>query len=415
MQKILDHLFYSILRVDLERGRVHVMHSVDQKNSVGIEREWDEYLNWYKQIVTGDALESLRSDKLLERYRLGQLSFSTEMPFQSVRGREWITMDVYMEEEDGVPYATVTIRKSTEDHLLKRIIELYVYSSCDYFIYLDAKHNSYAMFSHSMDGTPLPPAICDDYETEIVRYAMDYVYPEDREKVIREMRLQRVIEQLETKKVHSFSCGIIDEARGYTRKRLEYRYYDKENQMILLSRTDVTDAYMEEKEKQDKLEDALEQARTDALTGMLNRQGMEHEVKMCLDKDEKAALLFVDLDNFKNVNDTMGHIEGDHLLRETADTLKNQVRGSDRVARIGGDEFLVLLRGIRSMEEVKVCADRICRMVTELSPSSKLQISCSIGAVMTFEEGSSYEELVNMADQRAYSAKNRGKNQVCCE
>ena len=72
MQKILDHLFYSILRVDLERGRVHVMHSVDQKNSVGTEREWDEYLNWYKQIVTGDALESLRSDKLLERYRLGE-------------------------------------------------------------------------------------------------------------------------------------------------------------------------------------------------------------------------------------------------------------------------------------------------------------------------------------------------------
>ena len=70
MQKILDHLFYSILRVDLERGRVHVMHSVDQKNSVGTEREWDEYLNWYKQIVTGDALESMRSDKLLERYRL---------------------------------------------------------------------------------------------------------------------------------------------------------------------------------------------------------------------------------------------------------------------------------------------------------------------------------------------------------
>lgn len=207
MQKILDHLFYSILRVDLERGRVHVMHSVDQKNSVGTEREWDEYLNWYKQIVTGDALESLRSDKLLERYRLGQSSFSTEMPFQSVRGREWITMDVYMEEEAGVPYATVTIRKSTEDHLLKRIIELYVYSICDYFIYLDAKNNSYAMFSHSMDGTPLPPAICDDYETEIVKYAMDYVYPEDREKVIREMRLQRVIEQLETKKVHSLAAG----------------------------------------------------------------------------------------------------------------------------------------------------------------------------------------------------------------
>ena len=134
MQKILDHLFYSILRVDLERGRVHVMHSVDQKNSVGTEREWDEYLNWYKQIVTGDALESMRSDKLLERYRLGQSSFSTEMPYQSVRGREWITMDVYMEEEDGVPYATVTIRKSTEDHLLKRIIELYVYSICDYVI-----------------------------------------------------------------------------------------------------------------------------------------------------------------------------------------------------------------------------------------------------------------------------------------
>lgn len=149
------------------------------------------------------------------------------------------------------------VRDADEQHLLRNVVDRYVYSNCDYFIYLDAKNNSYTMFSGSSDGTPLPPAQCNDYATELVNYAEAFVVPEDRQMVIREMRIERVLEQLGAHGMHAFYCGILDPVRGYTRKRLEYRYYDQPSGMILLSRSDVTAIYREQQEHQSALEAAL--------------------------------------------------------------------------------------------------------------------------------------------------------------
>lgn len=106
---------------------------------------------------------------------------------------------------------------------------------------------------NSRAGTPLPPVMCNDYEGSKIEYVRKYVEEEDQEMVIREMRISRILEVLEHDEVHSFTCGIM-EPDGYTRKRLDYRYYDKECQMILLSRTDVTNVYLEEQKKSQRLE-----------------------------------------------------------------------------------------------------------------------------------------------------------------
>lgn len=103
------------------------------------------------------------------------------------------------------------------------------------------------MFGCNNSGTPLPPAVCDDYATELVKYAQDFVAPEDVEMTIREMQLDRVIEQLEKHEEHSFNVGVMDPVKGYTYKRLQYIYYDRPNKMILLTRTDITDVYEGEK------------------------------------------------------------------------------------------------------------------------------------------------------------------------
>lgn len=115
-------------------------------------------------------------------------------------------------------------RENQQEHLLRSIIDLFVYNNCDYFIYLDAKQNRYTMFSGSQSGTPLPPSECLDYESELVKYARSFVVSEDQEKVIREMGLKRVIEQLEKNGLHTIYCGVEDPVRGYTRKRLTCHY-----------------------------------------------------------------------------------------------------------------------------------------------------------------------------------------------
>lgn len=166
-----------------------------------------------------------------------------------------------------------------QENLLRSIINLFVYNNCDYFIYLDVKNNRYTMFSGSQSGTPLPPTECQDYSTEIIKYANDYVVPEDREHVIREMGLGRVIEELEKWGRHVIYCGVEDPVRGYTRKQLEYRYYDRDKQMVLLSRTDLTDLYMEQQRQQKALQKALQTAEEANQAKSLFFLNMSHDIR----------------------------------------------------------------------------------------------------------------------------------------
>ena len=415
LQRVLNQVFYSILRVDLIKDTAHILHSIDFPGYVLQEVIWSDYLAGYQRFIKMDSLDEFKSENLLELYLRGQKSLSTEIPYKHENASEWLMMEVIFETEDDTPHAIVTVRKSTRDHLLRSIIDTYVYDTCDYFIYLDMKNNSYTMFSHATNGTPLPAAECEDYEAETVTYTREFVYEEDQEKVIHEMSLKRIREGLESKKVHAFSCGIKDEVRGYTRKRLEYRYYDRENQMVLLTRTDITDEYMNEKSKRQELQSALERARTDGLTGLLNRQGITDGIIGCLKSEEKVAILFIDLDNFKSVNDIYGHDAGDKLLCKVAATIRKQVRTTDMTGRLGGDEFLVCLRGVQSVEEVRMCGERICKAVIEIKDAHVEKISCSIGATISPDDAMEYTDLMKVADRRAYLAKSRGKNQVCLD
>ena len=106
-----------------------------------------------------------------------------------------------------------------------------------------------------------------------MKYARAYVPPEDQEKTIREMTMPRVIAELNRKGKHVFYSGVIEPERGYTRKRVEYRYCDSNHTAILLIRTDVTDQWNEEQARIAKLQHALEMAYTDLLTKVLNKQG----------------------------------------------------------------------------------------------------------------------------------------------
>ena len=96
-----------------------------------------------------------------------------------------------------------------------------------------------------------------------------YIAPEDQELAIHEMRISRVLEELDRTGEHCFYCGVMDSQSGYTRKRLQYLYYDKENQMVLMTRTDVTDIYLEQKRQNKLLQRALMQAQTDPFTAWL--------------------------------------------------------------------------------------------------------------------------------------------------
>jgi diguanylate cyclase (GGDEF)-like protein len=160
-------------------------------------------------------------------------------------------------------------------------------------------------------------------------------------------------------------------------------------------------------------------ARYDELTGLPNRVNFRDEIERLLavphDAEQLSALLFVDLDQFKQVNDTLGHPCGDQLLCAVADRLRAMLRPEDFVARFGGDEFVVFQQNIKSAEDSAVLARRI---VDHLSERYKIdnhlvEIGASVGIAMTSPAGVSADTLLKNADMALYRAKADGRGTFC--
>jgi diguanylate cyclase (GGDEF)-like protein/PAS domain S-box-containing protein len=154
----------------------------------------------------------------------------------------------------------------------------------------------------------------------------------------------------------------------------------------------------------------------DSLTNLPNRtlfyDRLEQNTKYCERNEGKMALLFIDLDNFKAVNDTYGHHIGDLLLQKVAILLTDSVRGSDTVSRLGGDEFTIILRKIDSRDNVTSIANKIITQLLEpvIVNDIPLNIGSSIGAAIFPDDTHDKSVLLKMADTAMYNAKNGGKN-----
>jgi diguanylate cyclase (GGDEF)-like protein len=156
----------------------------------------------------------------------------------------------------------------------------------------------------------------------------------------------------------------------------------------------------------------------DALTGLPNRtlffDRLQTALAMARRDSQRTALLFIDLDRFKPVNDTYGHEVGDQLLQRVAQQLRDCVRESDTVARLGGDEFVVLLPHVHTLDDAMAVADKIharLREPVEIG-AYRLEISSAIGVATFPEDGADEVALVRSADDAMYRAKAGGRDQV---
>ena len=157
-------------------------------------------------------------------------------------------------------------------------------------------------------------------------------------------------------------------------------------------------------------------AHHDTLTGLPNRlllqDRLDHAIRRAHRKGHCVAVLFLDLDRFKNINDTLGHAAGDQLLRISATRLSSQIREGDTVARLGGDEFMVLLEDYRESEDPRIVAQKLLDSLQEplYIQGHQLFISASIGISLYPDDGITVDELMRNSDAAMYRAKQRGKN-----
>ncbi|HNQ96520.1 MAG TPA: diguanylate cyclase [Treponemataceae bacterium] len=157
----------------------------------------------------------------------------------------------------------------------------------------------------------------------------------------------------------------------------------------------------------------------DRLTGLANRRLLEDRLvqllPLTLREDKKLAILFIDLDRFKPVNDTYGHEAGDWLLRQVADRMLASLRESDLVARTGGDEFIAVLPDVGTSDNASLIADKIRERISEAYPydeTNTFSISASIGVVLCPDHGRDTRSLLMLSDTAMYQAKKSGRNRV---
>jgi putative two-component system response regulator len=161
----------------------------------------------------------------------------------------------------------------------------------------------------------------------------------------------------------------------------------------------------------------LTKSTRDPLTNLLNRSEMEKRTNAyieTMDSEDLAALLIMDLDHFKQVNDTFGHSKGDDLLRDVAAVIRDSFRTNDIVARLGGDEFFVFMKDIASDKDaVNKCEKLRLALYRDVTYGEQtVKISASMGIIFV-KQGAQFLDIYMKADSALYRAKENGRNQIC--
>lgn len=161
----------------------------------------------------------------------------------------------------------------------------------------------------------------------------------------------------------------------------------------------------------DEAEELSKKANTDPLTGISNRRAADAWLKEMGTSARRCAVIFLDIDHFKSVNDTYGHDTGDAVLKEFATLLRNRIRSHDMVARWGGEEFVVLLSSL-TQEEALSIAENLRKRIEAIDTPKLPRVTASLGVAHS-QSGGSIEATIKAADEALYRAKTGGRNQVC--
>ncbi|MCR8546820.1 GGDEF domain-containing protein [Salipiger sp. P9] len=217
----------------------------------------------------------------------------------------------------------------------------------------------------------------------------------------------------------SFGIGVVEAVRLHALTSTDFAVTDLAIDMLYL--VEAKSAAMEasrtlNRRLQGAMLAAEQRAYTDTLTGLQNRRAMDHMLQRLIRSGERFALLHLDLDFFKQVNDTRGHAAGDRVLQAVARIMLDVTRKEDLVARVGGDEFVILLAGLVDTARLSELADRLIRRIERPIPmdGALCRVSASIGIALNDPEAGgaqTAEALLEHADMALYTAKRLGRAQ----
>ena len=200
------------------------------------------------------------------------------------------------------------------------------------------------------------------------------------------------------------------------RKAAEHKLEEHSQNLEVLVKQRTEALNREIKERKSIEKKIIHLATHDNLTDLPNRSllkdRLKHACARARREQTKVAVLFVDLDGFKAINDTLGHTIGDGILKELANRMNSCLRETDTVARFGGDEFVVIMTEVKYDKDVKAMAKNLCRTIRRAITfeNKKIELGASIGIALYPDDGESPEQLISVADDAMYRVKNENKN-----
>lgn len=213
----------------------------------------------------------------------------------------------------------------------------------------------------------------------------------------------------------SFGIGVVDAVRVHALTISDFAVTDLTVEMLYL--VEAKNAVMEEFRRLSlRLEgaktEAEERALTDTLTGLRNRRALDQALARACETGMDFGLMHLDLDKFKQVNDTLGHAAGDHVLRHVASALCDETRSTDTVARVGGDEFVILLPALTDANQLRKLARRLIDRISV--PNTYEGATCQVGASIGVTTNTNFSRpkadvILEEADIALYQAKNAGR------
>ncbi|MBS6195078.1 MAG: GGDEF domain-containing protein [Clostridiales bacterium] len=410
------NVYTSIVEINLGTEKAYVLKSnTEELQGIFSVKEF------YKLIIERFAIDS-EKNAIKRFFNIGNLKSIVER-------REKYSFDFQLKEEgkkfkwkrievllvpDNKEKLYLVFSDVDEQHMMDSILKNFVFNNNDYLYYVDAKNNSFLSFYRNDEKGISPSQSGDDYESVMIDYTKKYAAPEDMHKLIEFMKPEYMAKRLQNEDSYKLEAGMIDDDGSYRRKEVTIQSYDKENEILFIIRKDITKEYLKQKNQKESLENAKRMADTDSLTNLYNRKGACREIEKRLSEmgDEQDAFIIMDLDNFKAVNDCLGHLQGDELLRKTAKTLKENFRKTDVIARLGGDEFIIYMKDIKDQKTVVKAAEKLLANLQVTYPwkTGNINISASVGIAIAPMDGICFEELYEKSDKALYNAKREGKN-----
>lgn len=411
---VADHT--AVLDVNVNTGEVNVLkYKIGDYGRLHTLTEMtDNLVNFYATEEENEKINHFLSVQNLKHIIKHNLSLDCDIQLKTdVFGYGWLRISAISSEKirDRV---FILLKNISKDYILDILMNQYIYKNCEDLYYINCKTNDFLCFEVERLSQQNFSSHGSDYIAHFNTYVDRFVVEEDQPLVREKMLPVNVIDDLEKKGFSNISYNIIDEQGNYRRKFVQFQYYDKKNQKILLMRSDITENYMLDIEEKKMISEIKKDAITDYLTGIYNRFGLEKEFNEYLNVTEStmSAFILMDLDNFKSVNDLLGHQTGDIALKDVAKILKQNFREQDLVGRLGGDEFVIIMRNIKSLSIIPDFMKRILRALNLKYNNTiyTVEIAASIGIAIFPQNGKTFDELYQKADKALYSVKNNCKN-----